>query len=767
MSGNVERFEKAMNQGHNAAWDQMWELAAKYYQQALAEIPNDPKALTSLALALYESRNYEKALLTYQKASELMPDDPIPLEKTAELLNLTGQVKGAVDTYLKCAEFYLKQRDVNKAIDLWTKIVTIRPDHLIARSRLALVYERLGKKSDSVKEYLAVASLLQHAGEVQKSIQAINRALQVDPGSIQVQNALAMVKAGQLLPTPSQPRQEIPREKVIPVAQTQKDQASQDNLDPITEAQARALTTLAGLLFEQEESSEPVSKRGMSDIVRGAFGSTNDHTDNTTILLHISQVIDFQSQKKDLKARDELEKAIELGLDHPAAFFDLGCLQYQTGKFNEAVNTLESIKDLFEYILPVRLITGRSRFQLKQYQAAALDFVDGLRYADMQVVGDTYASALSDAYDPIIEAQSQQQDGEPPIQLCENIMKMLIRPDWRKQLIEARKQLSDQDGLTPSPVAELLTTAGSGEIVEALSGVQKLARANKFQAALDEAFYILSSAPFYLPLHVTIGDLLLQEGIINAALEKYSTVARSYAVRGEANRSIILYRKISDLSPMDMDARKNLIDLMVDGKQYSAAIDEYLNLGEVYYNLADLDHVRSTINEGLELAQKTNASRADKIKLLTRLADIELQSLNLRQAQHLYEEMRTLQPDYEPTRLALIELCFRLGQPTQVRKELADYLSLLTERNQSEQAWIFLEKLVDQHPDEPILLHQEGEFLRAAGRNEEALEKLDAAGELYLTAGDRAAAAEVIRSILAMNPPNVQQYQQLLAQIRK
>jgi len=574
MSGNVERFEKAMNQGHNAAWDQMWELAAKYYQQALAEIPNDPKALTSLALALYESRNYEKALLTYQKASELMPDDPIPLEKTAELLNLTGQVKGAVDTYLKCAEFYLKQRDVNKAIDLWTKIVTIRPDHLIARSRLALVYERLGKKSDSVKEYLAVASLLQHAGEVQKSIQAINRALQVDPGSIQVQNALAMVKAGQLLPTPSQPRQEIPREKVIPVAQTQKDQASQDNLDPITEAQARALTTLAGLLFEQEESSEPVSKRGMSDIVRGAFGSTNDHTDNTTILLHISQVIDFQSQKKDLKARDELEKAIELGLDHPAAFFDLGCLQYQTGKFNEAVNTLESIKDLFEYILPVRLITGRSRFQLKQYQAAALDFVDGLRYADMQVVGDTYASALSDAYDPIIEAQSQQQDGEPPIQLCENIMKMLIRPDWRKQLIEARKQLSDQDGLTPSPVAELLTTAGSGEIVEALSGVQKLARANKFQAALDEAFYILSSAPFYLPLHVTIGDLLLQEGIINAALEKYSTVARSYAVRGEANRSILLYRKISDLSPMDMDARKNLIDLMVDGKQYSAAIDE-------------------------------------------------------------------------------------------------------------------------------------------------------------------------------------------------
>jgi hypothetical protein len=53
-----------------------------------------------------------------------------------------------------------------------------------------------------------------------------------------------------------------------------------------------------------------------------------------------------------------------------------------------------------------------------------------------------------------------------------------------------------------------------------------------------------------------------------------------------------------------------------------------------------------------------------------------------------------------------------------------------------------------------------------SGLNEDAIQKLDSAGELYLAAGDRAAAGEVIRSILAMNPPNSQQYQQLLAQIR-
>ena len=39
------------------------------------------------------------------------------------------------------------------------------------------------------------------------------------------------------------------------------------------------------------------------------------------------------------------------------------------------------------------------------------------------------------------------------------------------------------------------------------------------------------------------------------------------------------------------------------------AIDEYLNLADMYYNLADLDNVRKTINEGLKLANTSNASR--------------------------------------------------------------------------------------------------------------------------------------------------------------
>ncbi len=61
------------------------------------------------------------------------------------------------------------------------------------------------------------------------------------------------------------------------------------------------------------------------------------------------------------------------------------------------------------------------------------------------------------------------------------------------------------------PLAEMLTEATSGQLVESLAKVNQLARANKLLTAMEEAYYALKFAPTYLPLHICIGDLLVQE----------------------------------------------------------------------------------------------------------------------------------------------------------------------------------------------------------------------------------------------------------------
>jgi len=75
------RYQRAMNQGHSAAWDQEWGKAAEFYRQALNLKPNDFKAVSSLALALFEMQDYGEALKMYMQAAKLAPDDPIPLGK--------------------------------------------------------------------------------------------------------------------------------------------------------------------------------------------------------------------------------------------------------------------------------------------------------------------------------------------------------------------------------------------------------------------------------------------------------------------------------------------------------------------------------------------------------------------------------------------------------------------------------------------------------------------------------------------------------------
>ncbi len=56
MVGSRVVYEEALRQGAARAWEQRWEEAIAAYQQALAEFPDEPDALSGLGLALAGSR---------------------------------------------------------------------------------------------------------------------------------------------------------------------------------------------------------------------------------------------------------------------------------------------------------------------------------------------------------------------------------------------------------------------------------------------------------------------------------------------------------------------------------------------------------------------------------------------------------------------------------------------------------------------------------------------------------------------------------------
>jgi tetratricopeptide (TPR) repeat protein len=407
---------------------------------------------------------------------------------------------------------------------------------------------------------------------------------------------------------------------------------------------------------------------------------------------------------------------------------------------------------------------GQINHKLGRLQAAAIDYLEALKLADSAVVPAENADEIRQMYEPLIEAQSAQTEEEAFKRLCENINSLLMRKNWRDHLYKSREQMPKGDVLMP--IADIVLQAQSSQVLEAINHVHQLARAGQLRTAMEESFHALVSAPAYLPLHTLMGDLLVRENHTQEAIAKFSAVAQAYSVRGESAQATKILKRVIQLSPMDMKARNKLIDQLVARGQVDDAIREYIELADIYYRLAELDNARKTYTTALRVVQQAGADRQWNVHILQRMADIDMQRLDWRQAIRIYEQIRTLRPDDEGARKSLIDLSLRLGQTAQAAAELESYQSYLQTSNNSDRAVPFIEELLEDRPDDTTLRRSLAQAYHQSGRNEDAIRELDTLAEAMLDAGKKEEAVVIINQILLMNPPNAGQYRQLLAQLR-
>ena len=769
MPGREDVFQKAMNQGHSYAWDQEWGKAVNSYRKALEEFPDHPKALSSLGLALLQSQQYDEALQIYQRVAELSPTDPVPFERIAQLSERLGRIKEAIEAAMKAGELYLNNRDVDKATENWVHVTMLNPEHIMARSRLALTHEKLGHNQQAVTEYLAVASILQRAGNLEKATELVNMALKKAPTSEEAKQAQTLLRAGQLLPRPIRPRGGTAPLVMSQVKQlTPPTEPAASSMDPIAEARQKALTMLAEMLFDySDESAGAKTRRGLSAIVKGTGQLSLHQAEQTKIVLHLGQAIDAQTKNQEDLAANELENALNAGFDHPALYFNLGLLRSKTDRAESALRFLGHAVKHAEFSLGTRLLMGEILVKMGRTNAAAVEYLEALKEADSMVVSGDYTDEIRQLYEPLIEAQATDSDEKNQKQLCKNVKELLVRPDWRNHLVKTREQLPKaQEGDIPLPLAEVIIQAQSSQVLDAMSQINQLARQGQLRSAMDEAFHALQHAPTYLPLHAVIGDLLVREGHTEEAIAKYTVVANAYSVRGESSQATKLLRRVIELAPMDLNARARMIDQLIARGQVDDAVNEYLELADIYYRLAELDMARKTYTTALQVVQQTGADRSWNVHILQRMADIDMQRLDWKQAMRVFEQIRTLRPDDEKVRRNLIDLNLRLAQQPKAIAELESFLSYLESSGKKEQAIPFLEDLVKENEDRIVLRRALADQYKQAGQMEEAIAQLDAIGELLVEGGKKKEAAEVIQQILLLNPPNAEGYRTLLGQLQ-
>ena len=505
---------------------------------------------------MIELQEFEEALLCYQKAAKALPDDPLPLEKIAQLCERMGNLELAAQAALRSAELYFQKKDAHKAIENWERVTRLDPENVQAHSRLALVFDRMGEKTRAVNEYLASAASLQASGNAEKARHAIEMALKILPGSQDAVQYMSMLKDYKPLPRPRRPRGGTAPLRMSQVRQLQTPQASKPEQDPIEQAAQKALTTLAGMLFEAEDESEaPTSRKDFQSIMTGITGALTKPQDRGRVMLHLSQTVDQQTRREFGQAADELQRALDIGLDHPAGYFDLGYLYSQTGRLESAVRNLQHAMNNQDYALGSRLLLGDLLHRKGQLREASLEYLQALKLADVQIAQagkSEHAEELLQLYELLIESHRQENNPQMQERLCTNIREMLVRADWQGQINRARQQMPGyKEGGRLIPLAEVLTEARSSQVIESVAAIYELMNEGKHQTAMEEAYFTLSLAPTYLPMHTLMGDLLVKEGDLDRAVAKLEVVTRSYAARGESQQAIRYARKVVQISPAD------------------------------------------------------------------------------------------------------------------------------------------------------------------------------------------------------------------------
>ncbi len=755
-----------MNKGHSAAWEKNWSQAASFYRQAIGEFPSHPMALNSLGLALFEMQDYEQALHTYEQAARSSPEDPLPYEKMARICEQLGKQTRAVQMGMKTAELHLKAHNVEKAIENWKQVVTLQPEHLAARTRLAMVYERMNRKNEAAAEYLASASILQRAGDLAKSMQVAAYVQQMLPDSAEAKQATTRLRNNQPLPRPARPRPAAPPREETQLLAAPKEEKK---IDPVGEARQRAMADLAELLFEQAEDNGGVEtgRRGLAALTRGTGTGSLGHSDRTRLLMHLGQAIESQSHGDDNQAAAELERAMDLGLSHPAADFDIGLLHSQRSP-QRALRSLQRAVKHPDYALGSYLALAKIYEQSEDSENAATAYLQALRLADAATVSMEHSDELAQLYEPIIEGQMRIKDTDKLKKMCSTVSVQLMRPDWRSYLQTARREMPEQPGSgLPVPLAEMLLETNSSQVVEALGRVRALVDQRKYRTAMEEVYNAVQVSPTYLPLHIQIGDILLRNGQTQEAVIKFMLVAELYSLRGEAIQAMRLLTRVVQMAPMELKVRSKLIDLLVAQGHLEEAIRQYMDLAMVYYHLAELNMARQTYAAALRLAQQAKVDPSYTVELLYKVADIDLQRLDLRQAVRIFEQIRTMEPEDMRARRSIIDLYFRLGQDVAALSEVDGFTALLEHSGQRNTAIEFLSDLTNERPESMELNKRLADLYVRNGQILLAVERLDMIADALLNAGNREGAMAMLKAIIALKPVNVKDYQVALQKLQR
>ena len=753
MAGNRDMYEQAMRAAFDHSWNRNWEAAIKAYKKALVEFPQDLAATLGLGDAFLEMGQLQVALKVFERALQLAPEDTGALGKLAGVQQRLDRSEEAAATLIRAGRILAGGGKLEDAVDTWSRAARLAPDQGEASLHLAPVLEQLGRSQQAAAEHVKLAAIAQGQGDQDLAVNHCQQALRLNPDSSEAQAMLESLQAARqpvALDLGFWDDLQPEMDRAEPVGE---DPFSFDSLaeedtkghSPMEQAQRRALQELAGLLFESDADGSP---------------------DLATVTV-IGQAIDQQTRGMLDDAIDNYNKVLRSGLTRTAVFFNLGALCHERFRYDEAVEAFRRSMRDEAYALGSNYALGLTYRAAGNVDRSLEHFLEVVKTVDMETIPPDQMERLTATYQQLSDSYIARGDTEKANLFIQTVLEFFSAPNWERRVREARRRMASYvESGSLMTLAEYLETPQTEVVVTAMAMTGEYMRRNMLMTAAEECFRAIQNAPTCLPLHVRLADIFLKQEHMQEAITKYLVVSDVYQVRGDSDQVIGIYQRVLHLAPMDVTVRARLIDLLTMRGEIEQALEQYIALADVHYQLAQVDQALDEYDEALRLASSSANETGWRIDILHRMGDIYNQRVDWAQATAAYESIMALNPDDERAQLVLVDLYYKQGRSEKALESLDRLLAAYQNAGNTLKVLTVLRDAVQGRPEEMGLRARLAAAYARQGMAREAIAEYDALGEMQLEAGLREDAARTIQTIISLGPDDVEGYRRLYAQIR-
>lgn len=685
------------------------------------------------ATRYYADKAWDKALAEYQNALKEFPDDLDVIEKAADVLERLGRLPEAAQHYMNIASIRSRQGVVDQAVDYWQRATRLDANIIEAHKNLAFTFASQGQPKLAVRENLALARIYQQQNDLPNALASVQTAYALDPTSADVLTALELLRQAGVSTGP------LNEEAAAGDVEAEADTRG----SPIDITKDLALTKLADMVFDEQLTPAKAA------------------TDTL-----ISTALEQQMAGDTRAAIDTYRRLLGAGVDQPAIHFNLGLLYQEQVRLDEAIEHFNKSVRFADYRLGSLFALGELYRAKGRVDEALSYFLEALKIIDLQTVRRDQADDLIQVYESLAETFAAKGEVQQSGAFVSTLVDFLSSKGWEDKVVQARRRLDSltDEGAPAMSLAEVLSVRDSDMLLQAMSLMQELAKRGKFYSALEEAYHALEKSPDYIPLHLRLADMLWKNGQTEAAIAKFLIIANTLYSRGDAHQAMAIYQRILRLAPMDVNIRTKLIELLVSYGQIDRALEQYLALADTYYQLASIDKAREKYQDALALAPRGGTSRLWSNQIMHKLGELDTQRGDWKRALTTYEQLKKVDPQDEKVRMILVELYYKV-QPPRAIQEIDELMKAYRAAGKLRKLVPLIEEQVRSHPNDMALRARAAQICIESGLRPEGLAHLNHLGEMQLNAGLNKQAVATIRAIIALNPPNVQAYQKLLARI--